>query len=134
MGTTTKILAALVLGLALVAGLQTVRVHQLKAEAAEARERHATATAKALADQAARLGEQTIAERKAKEARERQVAALLREIQAMEDYHARAADSVRSYLNGMLERAGEPGGLVPATPARPSRTRAAQGGPGSAGG
>jgi hypothetical protein len=129
----TKILAASTLGLLLIAGLQTMRVNNLKAEAAEAQERHATALATALQNQAADLSKQTIIERKAREARERQVATLLSELRKMEDYHARLAPVLHTYLDGLLKRAAEPGGVVPTDSGKPSRTRTATSGQAPAG-
>ena len=126
---TTKILAALVLGLSLVSGLQTIRVHSLKADAAKAKQEHAQALAKALETQAASLSAQTLAERRAREERERQVSALLAKLKTMEDYHARLAPVLHLYLDGLRERAAQPAGLVPANPGRPSRSRTADSGP-----
>ena len=127
MNLTTKILAALVLGLSLVSGMQTIRVHSLKADAAKAKQEHAQALATALETQAASLSTQAIAERKAREARERQISALLAELKAMEDYHARLAPVLHAYLDGLLDRAREPAGLVPAGAGPPARARIATG-------
>ena len=128
MNITTKILAALVLGLSLVSGMQTIRVHSLKADAAKAKQEHAQALAKALETQAASLSAQTIAERRAREERERQVSALLAKLKTMEDYHARLAPVLHMYLDGLRERAAQPGGLVPTDSGRPARRRTADGG------
>lgn len=128
MNITTKILAALVLGLSLVSGLQTIRVHSLKADAAKAKQEHAQALATALENQAASLSTQAIAERKAREARERQISVLLAELKTMEDYHARLAPVLHLYLDGMRERAAQPGGLVPTDTGRPARSHTADGG------
>ena len=125
MSLTTKILAALVLGLGMISGLQTIRVHSLKADAAEAKQEHAQALATALETQAASLSTLAIAERKAREARERQISALLAELKEMEDYHARLAPVLHLYLDGMRQRAAEPGGLVPTDTSRPARTHTA---------
>lgn len=125
MNLTTKILAALVLGLGLVSGLQTIRVHSLKADAAKVKQEHAQALAAALETQAANLSTQAIAERKAREARERQISALRAKFKAMEDYHARLAPVLHLYLDGMRQRAAEPGGLVPPDTRRPARTSTA---------
>ena len=129
MNITTKILAALVLGLGLVSGMQTIRVHSLKADAAKAKQEHAQALATALETQAASLSTQAIAERKAREARERQISALLAELKAMEDYHARLAPVLHLYLDGLRQRAAQPAGMVPANPGRSSRSRTADSGP-----
>ena len=125
MNITTKILAALVLGLGLVSGMQTIRVHSLKADAAKAKQEHAQALATALETQAASLSTQAIAERKAREARERQISALLAELKAMEDYHARLAPVLHLYLDGLRERAAQPAGLVPTDTGRPARSHTA---------
>jgi uncharacterized protein HemX len=127
MGITTKILAALVLGLGLISGLQTLRVHGLKAEAAETHARHAQALAAALDRQAADLSAQTLAERQAREARERQIAGLTARLKQMEDYYARLAPVLHAYLDGLLDRAGQPAGLVPAGSGPPARARIATG-------
>jgi uncharacterized membrane protein YbjE (DUF340 family) len=124
----TKILSAATLGLLLIVGLQTVRVHNLKAEAADAREQHATALAKALQTQAADLSAQTILERKAKEDRERQVATLTRELKTMRDYNENLTPVLHRHISGMLQRAAEPTGLVPAGSGTPARTFTATGG------
>ena len=129
MSITTKILAALVLGLSLVSGLQTIRVHSLKADAAKAKQEHAQALATALETQAASLSAQTLAERRAREERERQVSALLAKLKTMEDYHARLAPVLHLYLDGLRERAAQPAGLVPTDTGRPARSRTADGGP-----
>jgi len=130
----TKILSASVLGLLLISGLQTVRVHNLKAEAAEAKERHATALATALQTQAADLSKQTIAERKAREARERQVSALTRELATMRDYHEKLTPVLHSHISGMLQRASESGRLVPSGSWTPARTHSATSGSPAPGG
>ena len=127
MGLTTKILAALVLGLGLISGLQTIRVHGLKAEAAETQAQHAQALAAALERQAADLSAQTRVERQAREARERQIAGLTARLKQMEDYHARLAPVLHAYLDGLLDRAREPAGLVPAGAGPPARARIAAG-------
>lgn len=118
----TKILAALVLGLGLTTGIQTIRVHGLKADIAEAREQHALALAAALERQAADLSRQILTERRAREARERDVAALTQRLRQMEDYHARFAPVLHIFVDGLLDRAREPGGLVPQGSGAPART------------
>jgi len=130
----TKILSASVLGLSLIAVLQTMRVNNLKAEAAEASERHATALATALQTQADDLSKQTIAERKAREARERQVAALTRELATMRDYHEKLTPVLHSHISGMLQRAAESGRVVPAGSGTPVRTNTATSGSTAPGG
>jgi uncharacterized protein HemX len=114
MSTLTKILAALAFGLSIVVGIQTVRVYQLQAAAAKADAAHATALAKAHQDQTTAVSKATSEERAKREARERQVAALTRELATMMDYHEKITPVLHRHIDGMLQRAAESGGLVPA--------------------
>lgn len=127
MNATTKILAAMALGLGLVAGLQTIRVHQLKADAAKTEAAHATALAKAERDQAEAVAAVTIAEKQRAAALERDVSALTAKLKTMRDYHADLAPVLHLRIDSMHNHAAEPGGLVPADSQGPARTRTVHG-------
>lgn len=116
MNLTTKILAALVLGLSLVSGMQTIRVHSLKADAAKAEAAHATALAKAERDQTEAVAAVTIAEKQRATALERNVSALTAKLKTMEDYHANLAPVLHLRIDSMHNHATEPGWLVPTDP------------------
>jgi len=123
----TKILAAVTMALALMFMASAVKIYQLKAAAEEKEKQHAVALSTALAKQAGDLSAQVSAEQKLRVERERQINKLLTQIKTMEDYHARISASLHAWIDGMLIRAAEPGGMVPADPGRSSRTKSAEG-------